>query len=415
MERIELVRRLGVTLRVAAPRDVIVEEREPERFMAAFGEAMAAGAAVFVADPSWGAAERTQFDELINSKLQTQNPEPGQRPGWLCLPTGGSSGRLRLARHDQDTLSAAVGGCCRHFQVKQINAVGVLPLHHVSGLMAWMRCALTGGRYLPWDWTEMESGRWPETGKGDWFLSLVPTQLQRLLDRPEAADRLRRFRAVFLGGGPAWPDLLDRAAEARLPLAPGYGMTETAAMVTALRPEEFLAGRRGCGSALPHAGVELGADGVIQITAESLFRGYHPHGRKAGPWLTEDLGLLDESGSLHVLGRRDAVIITGGEKVEPGEVEAALHTTGQFADVAVIGVPDAEWGEAVVACYPAGPKEPDVAAVREHITSRLAPHKRPKRYVRVAVWPRNDQGKVNRRELTALALEAVGRIRRNDA
>ena len=112
MERIELVRRLGVTLRVAAPRDVIVEEREPERFMAAFGEAMAAGAAVFVADPSWGAAERTQFDELINSKLKTQNPEPGQRPGWLCLTTGGSSGRLRLARHDQDTLSAAVGGCC---------------------------------------------------------------------------------------------------------------------------------------------------------------------------------------------------------------------------------------------------------------------------------------------------------------
>ena len=415
MERIELARRLGVTLRVAAPRDVIVEEREPERFMAAFGEAMAAGAAVFVADPSWGAAERTQFDELINSKLQTQNPEPGQRPGWLCLPTGGSSGRLRLARHDQDTLSAAVGGCCGHFQVKQINAVGVLPLHHVSGLMAWMRCALTGGRYLPWAWTEMESGRWPETGKGDWFLSLVPTQLQRLLDRPEAADRLRRFRAVFLGGGPAWLDLLDRAAEARLPLAAGYGMTETAAMVTALRPEEFLAGRRGCGSALPHAAVELGADGVIQITAESLFRGYHPHGRKAGPWLTEDLGLLDESGSLHVLGRRDAVIITGGKKVEPGEVEAALRTTGQFADVAVIGVPDAEWGEAVVACYPAGPKEPDVAAVREHITSRLAPHKRPKRYVRVAVWPRNDQGKVNRRELTALALEAVGRIRRNDA
>ena len=219
MERTELVRRLGITLRVAAPRDVIVEEREPERFMAAFGEAMAAGATVFVADPSWGAAERARFDELTNPKLKTQNTEPRQSLGWLCLPTGGSSGRLRLARHDQDTLSAAVGGCCGHFHVRQINAVGVLPLHHVSGLMAWMRCALTGGRYLPWAWTEMESGRWPETGKGDWFLSLVPTQLQRLLDRPEAADRLRRFRAVFLGGGPVWPDLLDRAAEARLPLA----------------------------------------------------------------------------------------------------------------------------------------------------------------------------------------------------
>ena len=186
-------------------------------------------------------------------------------------------------------------------------------------------------------------------------------------------------------------------------------------MVTALRPEEFLSGSRGCGSALPHARVELGGKGVIRITAESLFCGYHPRGRKAGPWLTDDFGLIDESGSLHVLGRRDAVIITGGKKVEPGEVEAALRTTGQFADVAVIGVPDVEWGESVVACYPAGPKEPDVAAVRERLMGRLAPYKRPKRYIRIADWPRNDQGKVNRPELTALALEAVGRIRRNDA
>ena len=142
-------------------------------------------------------------------------------------------------------------------------------------------------------------------------------------------------------------------------------MTETAAMVTALRPEEFLAGRRGCGSALPHARVELDADGVIQIAAESLFRGYYPHWREGGgPWPTEDLGRFDEHGSLHVLGRRDAVIITGGEKIEPGEVEAVLRATGQFADVAVIGVPDAEWGEAVVACYPAGTKEPDLGARR---------------------------------------------------
>ena len=202
MERIELVRRLGVPLRVVAPRNVVVEEREPERFMAAFGEAVTAGSTVFVADPSWGATERMQFDKLISSKGKTQNPESGQRPGWLCLPTGGSSGRLRLARHDQNTLSAAVSGCCGHFQVRQINAVGVLPLHHVSGLMAWMRCALTGGRYLPWAWAEMESGRWPETGKGDWFLSLVPTQLQRLLDRAEAVGPLPRVLGGFFVGGP---------------------------------------------------------------------------------------------------------------------------------------------------------------------------------------------------------------------
>jgi O-succinylbenzoic acid--CoA ligase len=246
-------------------------------------------------------------------------------------------------------------------------------------------------------------------------LSLVPTQLQRLLDRRESVERLRRFRAVLLGGGPAWPELLERAAEARLPLAPGYGMTETAAMATALRPEEFLAGRRGCGAALPHGRVTVGADGVIQITGESLFRGYFPNWRAAGPWATDDLGRFDEHGGLHWLGRHDAMIITGGEKVEPGEVEAVLRATGQFSDVAVVGLADGEWGEAVTAVYPAGGPPPDIDAVARFIAGRLAPHKRPKRYLRLARWPRNDQGKLSRRELTVLAQEAAGGIRQSEA
>lgn len=415
MERLELARWLGAGSRRAARSETIVEEREPGRFMAAFGEAVAASGPVLVMDPSWGAVERAQLVELTCHQSSIQNPQSGIPHGWLCLPTGGSSGVVRLARHDQDTLAAAARGFGAHFQIDRVNAVGVLPLHHVGGLMAWMRCALTGGRYVPWIWADMEAGRWPATGQGDWVLSLVPTQLQRLLRQPEAAERLRRFRAVFVGGGPAWPDLLERAAEARLPLAPGYGMTETAAMVTALRPEEFLAGRRGCGSALPHARLELGTDGGIGITAESLFRGYYPQWREPGPWAAEDLGRLDEAGSLHVLGRRDGVIISGGEKIDPGEVEAVLRPTGQFSDVAVIGLPDAEWGDIVVACYPAGSDEPDLGAVDREIAGHLAPHKRPKRYLSIAAWPRNDQGKVNRRALMALARDAVGRIRRNDA
>jgi O-succinylbenzoic acid--CoA ligase len=376
--------------------------------MAAFVEAVAASGTVLVMDPSWGVVERAQLGELTCYQSSIQNPQSEISRGWLCLPTGGSSGVVRLARHDQDTLSAAARGFAAHFQIDRINAVGVLPLHHVSGLMAWMRCALTGGRYVPWIWADMEAGRWPATRQGDWVLSLVPTQLQRLLRQPKAAERLRRFRAVLVGGAPAWPDLLERAAEARLPLAPGYGMTETAAMVTALRPEEFLAGRRGSGAALPHARVELGADGGIGIAAESLFRGYYPQWREPGLWAAEDLGRLDESGSLHVLGRRDGVIISGGEKVDPGEVEAVLRPTGQFPDVAVIGLPDADWGEIVVACYPAGPKEPDLGAVDREIAGHLAPHKRPKRYLSIAAWPRNDQGKVNRRALTALARAQIG-------
>jgi O-succinylbenzoic acid--CoA ligase len=344
---------------------------------------------------------------VANCQSEIGNPKSKIEEGWLCLPTGGSSGALRWARHDQYTLSAAVRGCCGHFGVSQLNAIGILPLHHVSGLMAWMRCALTGGRYVPWAWADLEAGRLPQVGPGDWFLSLVPTQLQRLLGRPEAAEWLRRFRAVLVGGGPAWPELLDRAADARLPLAPGYGMTETAAMVASLRPEEFLRGRRGCGTALPHAGLTLNEDGVIQIKAASLFRGYYPDWRDAADaWPTDDLGQFDERGGLHVLGRCDDVIISGGKKIAPAEVEAVLRSTGQFVDVAVVAVPHTEWGEMVVACYPDEAKAPDLACVEAHLAGKLAAHKRPKRYVPVA-WPRTAQGKINRKALAGRVAVAI--------
>lgn len=388
MERVDLIRLLGGEPMVGEPRDVVVEEREPERFIAAFTAAVAAGGTVFLADPNWGERERAQFNALVARR------GPAGAGGWLCIPTGGSSGNIRLARHDEETIAAAVGGFCGHFGVSQVNAVGLLPLYHVSGFMAWMRTVLTGGTYLPAVWKAVEAGERPAlaVGGGEWFLSVVPTQLQRLVGDREAEEWLRGFRAVFVGGGPSWPELVEAGANPRLPLAFSYGMTETAAMVAALRPDEFGAGLRGSGRPMPHAKITLAEDGRVEIESASLFRGYWPEQRMTGAWLTEDLGRFDADGSLHVLGRRDALIITGGEKVDPAEVEAALRSTGFFADVAVLGVPDPEWGEIVVACYPAGGVAREV---RPELTM-LSAYKRPKCYVAVKDWPRNEQGKVSR-------------------
>ena len=329
------------------------------------------------------------------------------------IPSGGSGGGVKFARHDEETIGAAVRGFCAHFGLTRVNAVGVLPLHHVSGLMAWMRCALTGGEFVPWDWKRLEAGeRLTLRAGADWVISLVPTQLQRLLMAEEAVAWLRQFRVIFLGGGPVWPQLADAAAEAKLPISLSYGMTETAAMVTALRPEEFLAGDRSCGAPLPHARVTIDAEGVVTVAGESLFRGYYVNEAPkekcnviryisgGGPgWVTEDLGSFDERGHLHILGRRDAVIITGGKKVHPNEVEAVLRASGEFDDVAVIGLPDAEWGEAVVACHPPSGRAPNL----ERAVAALAPHQRPKRFIAVADWPRNSQGKVSRAELRRAA------------
>jgi O-succinylbenzoic acid--CoA ligase len=112
-----------------------------------------------------------------------------------------------------------------------------------------------------------------------------------------------------------------------------------------------------------------------------------------------------------VLGRRDAAIISGGEKVQPAEVEAALRATGEFSDVAVIGVPDAEWGARVVACYPASPQEPRLERVRASLREKLAGYKLPKDYVAVRDWPRRAQGKINRAALAEAAAKALGKAR----
>ena len=376
----------------------VIKSGEPHRFMKEFALAVAQGGVVMLTSDTWGENEDRQLAVLRQQEQATPATAAGR--GWLCIPTGGTSGQLKFARHDEETLAAAVRGFARHFGITQVNAVGVLPLHHVSGLMAWLRCALTGGEYRPLDWKEVEGAGRPvlPPKPGGWVISLVPTQLERLLNDDGAVAWLKNFRIIFLGGAPAWPDLLDRAAAHGLPLSLGYGMTETAAMVTALRPEEFLAGARNNGPALPHATVQVGAGDTIVLGGESLFRGYHPAWRDQREFATQDRGLLDERNHLFVLGRRDAVIITGGEKVDPAEIEALLRGTGQFPDLVVLGLPDAKWGQRLVVVYP-GQAHPDFHAVIR-VTNGLADYKRPKSYIPlVGAWTATAQGKINRAAL----------------
>lgn len=395
-----------------------MEYTELMRVAEATGCAVARGGFVFLCDPKWGAHEASQFERLGN--IADAMPRPGS--GWLCLPTGGTGGALKFARHDERTLSAAAAGFCEHFGVSRVNAVDVLPAHHVSSFMARVRCAATGGTHLRWDWKEIEAGKYPvmERLEDGWAVSLVPTQLQRLLAAGERAlCWLHQFRFVFVGGGPVWSQLAENAALARLPVVFSYGMTETGAMVTAQGVGDFAADDRSSGRVMPHARVEIvdadtevevphGETGLVRISAECLFRGYFPDTREGEYFQTEDLAYRDGRGGLNVVGRRDAVIITGGKKVMPLEVMEALRASGVFADVAVVGVPDEEWGQRVVACFPgrAGAR-PDMRRVESALHS-LAKYKWPKAYVAVPAWPRNAQGKLNRAALVAAAQAIAG-------
>jgi O-succinylbenzoic acid--CoA ligase len=288
----------------------------------------------------------------------------------------------------------------------------VLPLYHVSGLMQFLRSFTSGGRLAVLPFKALEAGASLQFDPAEYFLSLVPTQLQRLLQQPQQPDRLAQFQTVLLGGAPAWSELLVQARQMGIRLAPTYGMTETASQIATLKPEDFLAGRSGCGQVLPHAEITIrsatgesvpaGQAGAIVIRSAALALGYYPTRFEQTEFLPDDLGWLDAAGFLHISGRQSDKIITGGENVFPAEVEAAIRATGLVQDVCVVGVPDRYWGQAVVALYvPIAPELP-VAQLQAAIANTLSKFKRPKHWLAMDQLPRNAQGKLDRSQINRL-------------
>ena len=135
-------------------------------------------------------------------------------------------------------------------------------------------------------------------------------------------------------------------------------------------------------------------------------RGYYPDASEERSFMSSDLGVLDVAGHLHIEGRQDDIIITGGEKVNPREVELTLRSASGMNDLIVLGLPHAEWGEEVVVCYVLPEDSSEVTTWREVAKASLKKHQAPKRYLGFAEtdWPRNAQGKVNREELRRLAM-----------
>lgn len=389
---------------------LIISNTDRHAFLGALLATLLQGRDVIAADWQWGTAEWASVARQLPGSAMACNPmeigqwpPPGDGPfaasGWIGLPTGGSSGQVRFAVHTLKTLAAAVDGYRRFFACDRLHSVSVLPMHHVGGLMQAMRAWMTGGQLVITSLDDIGRGVLPQMPPGGQVhLSLVPTQLIRLLRQPAAVACLRRFDAVLLGGAPAPEPVLQEARREGIALAPSYGMTETAAAVAIQKPTDFLSGKAMAATPLPHVRVRIvPADYEIELAGPSLFHGYWPERRRSSPYFaTRDAGDLDADGNLSVWGRLDRVILTGGKNVFAEEVEAAISATGLVKEAAVYGVPDTEWGERVVACVSGcGDLEILKASMRE----RIAPYKIPKTWHHVSDLPRNPMGKINYREL----------------
>ncbi len=383
---------------------------------------------LFLFNPTWGRVELDTARRVSDVHFEISDSQPGvfacerkesakasakvdfgANALRVMIPTGGTSGRIRFAIHDWSTLSAASYGFQQHLSCNKMAGHCVLPLYHVSGFMQLVRALLTMGSVVFGRLAtfEREHALLLKEEKDVRFLSLVATQLERLMRDEANIDRLREYRAVFLGGGPAPVGLLEKARTLRLPLAPTYGMTETAAQVATLAPEQFLAGVMHQGKALPHVRIDIvneevtsermpiGEVGLIQVLGMSLFRGYYGDGSAKSNLsvLTTDLGRLDESGHLTVLGRADRVVITGGEKVNLREVELVFEESGLVRDVFAFGLQDREWGELLAVAYVPQDEGVGEDVLREVIARELSNYKMPKKWIRMSEIPRNEAGK----------------------
>jgi len=415
-------------LATETPPKICICEPEPVKFIASFLAAITAKCQIFLCNPNWVKPEWQQVFDLIqpdiifgqNAEFEKSNspcPMPDAQFPSIMIPTGGSSGKIRFAIHTWETLTASVTGFHQYFQVSQINSFCVLPLYHVSGLMQFMRSFTTAGKLAIQPFKSLEKSEKCDIEPEEFFISLVPTQLQRLLQNPDTAHWLSRFYAVLLGGAPAWPELLETARNYQIKLTLTYGMTETASQIAALKPEYFLAGNNSSGQILPHAKVTIrGAKGEIlgynetgniAVNARSLALGYYPENWVDREYFQlDDLGFFDTNNCLNIVGRSSDKIITGGENVFPAEVEAAVRSTDLVADICIIGLPDKHWGQAVTAVYVPANSQVTVKSLQGAIEDKLSKFKRPKKWVAVAHLPRNSQGKINREHLQEIAMKS---------
>ncbi|MEZ4336240.1 MAG: AMP-binding protein [Sandaracinaceae bacterium] len=310
----------------------------------------------------------------------------------LLLFTSGSSGRPKVVRlsHGALVAAAAAHAAALPWRAEDRWLLG-LPLGHIGGLSIltrslWARRPVVLGseRFDPAHLLDAMT-RHEVT-----LVSLVPTMLARLLDRAPP----RSLRAALLGGAAAAPSLIAQARAAGWPVLPTYGSSETCAQACTQR----LGAERetGVGPALPGIEVRV-VDERIEIRGPTLMLGYldDPTPIVDGWYRTGDIGALDQEGHLHVRGRADDTLITGGENVDPREVETALLAHPRITEACVGGRPDPEWGQQIVAMI-AGSPAPSPEEVKRHLRGLLAPFKHPKQLRAVDALPRLPSGKVDR-------------------
>ncbi|MGE0535356.1 MAG: class I adenylate-forming enzyme family protein [Pirellulales bacterium] len=359
--------------------------------------------------------------------------EPGYAAGAraLMIYSSGTTGQPKGVVHDQANLAAALESLAATWRITPADSVVcALPLFHIHGLSFATQFALCGGATLLLEDSFHPRRTLAAVSRATVFMG-VPTFYYAWLERPEFVEAARDWGHVRLftcGSAPIRADVLPRLESIlRRPIINRYGMTEGHVLTSLPLEGPWPHGSVG----LPLPGVDVrvvdeqgagleavgssadgdhdAATGRVQVRGGQLFREYwqRPEATAAawtnGWFDTGDIGRLDQSGFLTLVGRQHDLIISSGFNVYPQVVEAVLNACPGVAEAAVFGVPDARRGERVAAAVVRGDPQLDEARLREYLSGRLVDYQRPSVWLFVTELPRNALGKVLRGRLRELA------------
>ncbi len=338
--------------------------------------------------------------------------------------TGGTTGFPKgVMLSHRNLMATAYGAIASGTSIFGGHVLFTAPLFHLAALWHWASASLTGTTHVVIPAFDPVKVMTTVAKHRVRAMLLVPTMIQMVVDHPELGDYdLSCLEQLYYGAASTSPALLERARKV-LPgtrFVQGYGMTECSAIVTLLGDEDHddPTLRRSCGKAAPHASVRIvdplgnpvshGTVGEIVVSGDHVMLGYWNKPAETAEalrdgWMhTGDGAWMDEHGYIFIADRIKDMIITGGENVYSTEVENAIASHPSVAQVAVIGIPDAEWGERVHAVVILAPgAELTVEELRQHCRNQIAGYKCPRSLDFVTEFPISGAGKILKRELRA--------------
>ena len=323
---------------------------------------------------------------------------PSEDTVFCIINTSATTGKFKSVPVRWSQIEAHVKASAKVLGVEEDdNWLIVLPIFHVSGLSIILRTLYNGTRATIREKFSKQVVLEALETEDVTMVSLVPTVLQRIVERIQAPT----LRAILLGGEFIPMPLLQECVQRNLPVYKTYGMSETFAQSTTFSIQEYPNKLASVGYPLQGVTIEIrnpDEEGVgeVWLSSPMLMKGYLNKEPIKGAFNTDDIGYIDEDGFLYLLNRRKDIIISGGENIYPKEIEDVLYEMNGINECAVIPITDSKWGQVPVLCVVTNCSEEDIS---EYLLSRLAKYKVPKRMIYFDALPKNSMGKILRQEL----------------